>query len=93
MKLVSMKLTKRKRKGLGLPVAADDDEPYPWGVRLTLDETVLQMLKKAPKDFNLGARVAIRAEAEVISLSSETAYRSGEEHQNVRLQIVKMMVE
>ena len=90
MKLVSMR-RRKKRKGLGLQEKAVglDEEPYPWGLRITLEKMELGKLDMAPKDFELGSRVAIQAEAEVIGIS-ESELRGEGKTQRVELQIVRI---
>lgn len=95
-KLVDMKLLKSQREGLGLTAPTRDvkEPPYPYGLRITLENEALKKLGKTAKDFEYGGRMKMPCEVEVVSLNeSQDRDNKGEKRETVGLQIIKMGVE
>lgn len=72
MKLVSTKRTAAQRKAekekYDKPSNTIGGEDYPYGSRLSLDKHLLETLGISPKDFKVGQKVCLEAEAMVKSL-------------------------
>jgi hypothetical protein len=92
MKLRSMELTK-KESGGGIecaPSTKDGGPRYPYGLEISLDETVLAKLGiELPE---VGSYVRIRADACVTSVSSNQ-HKDNKPNRNVRVQIERLAVD
>lgn len=93
MKLTDMKLFPKQRQGLGEVPTSGNEPPYPWGLRITLENEALKKLDKTAKDFEYGGRMKLQCDVEVVSLNeSQDRDSKGEKRETVGLQIVKMGV-
>lgn len=92
MKLVSTKRTEAQKKAdkarYDKPMSMDE---YPYSTRLSLDKHLLENLGISPKDFKVGQKVCIEAEALVKSLRTTEGrdYDSNE----IELTITKLGLE
>lgn len=67
-----------------------DEEPYPYGTRLNLDQRSMQALKMNIEDFEIGEIVMVMGRAEVVSMSQRASKDS--DNQDMSLQITDMDV-
>lgn len=84
MELVSLK---RAEKKVSTEEKAIEPmrEPYPYGTRITLEKEELDKLQMAVTDFEIGNKVTIMADAEVVSLRESANQRN--KTKSVELQI------
>lgn len=83
MELVSLKRPEKKadKETAEEPVR----EPYPWGTRIRLEKEELDKLQMTVTDFDIGNKVSIVADAEVVSLRESANQRR--KNKTVELQI------
>lgn len=90
--MVSMAYTKaeqkKRDKGMAVPQSFGDGPKYPYGLKLCLDEAILDKLDldSLPK---VGTRMVLSALVEVCS-TSQRQESDGDKVRNLDLQIVKM---
>ena len=86
--LTDMKLSTKKAKLATAPIG-EESPPYPWGLRITLEDEALNKLGKGTKGFGIGARMSMECQVEVVSVS-ESEELKGRKNRSVGLQIIKM---
>jgi hypothetical protein len=92
-KLIDMKLSAKQSRNVGLTLARPSNPPYPWGLRIHLEDESLKKLSKVTKDFQFGARMKLECEVEVVSINeSQNADDDNQKRASVGLQIVKMAI-
>lgn len=90
-KLVSVAYTKaelKEQRNGGVSIPAGEQESYPWGLRLAMEDALLKKLGISPKDFEVGGTVSGRFEAKVASLGQRET--QGKPRSELSLQIVKL---
>ena len=97
MKLISMKKTPKKTLRGALNTAEapmEVDQPYPWGLEISLNEDSIKKLKLDVENISAGDEVFFAAKAKVtrISLNENVDERTGKTNKNgdIGLQIQKM---
>lgn len=92
-KLVSMRISAKDRDAKNSPAEMASESPaYPWGLSINLDTDALKKLGYKAGDFKVGAKMAIIANVEVSSVSSNETRGAGDSS-SVGLQIVELCVE
>jgi hypothetical protein len=83
----------REDEAKTMPEAAQI-EPYPWGLRITLQTEELQKLGLKPKNFKLDEYVTIQAKGKVCEISeSESVSSFDGSHQTVAIQLEQVDLE
>jgi hypothetical protein len=72
------------------PTAGSYYEKYSYGLRINLDDPELEKLKINAKNFEVGSKVSIQANAEIISIRQSADKQS--KNRSVELQIVEMSI-
>ncbi len=98
MKLTSMKNTPKKtlRSTMNSAVEApmEDEQPYPWGLEVSLNEDSIKKLKLDVANMSAGDDVYFAAKAKItrISLNDSIHHRTGKPEKNgdIGLQIQQM---
>lgn len=88
-KLTDMKLSAKKGKLATTPEVATSSPPYPWGLRINLENEALKKLDMTVKDFGIGTRMLMQCQVEVVSVS-EFEELKGRKDRSIGLQIIKM---
>jgi hypothetical protein len=88
-KLVSMKSEPTKKSTMPID-ACCSDEDFPYGLRISLNESSLQKLGLSIKDFEIEGEIMIKAECNVTEVRSSKGNDYSSE--NVELQITKLAV-
>lgn len=97
MKLKSMMLPKptkeekQKQKDM-MAVPWDEQEKYPYGLRISLNDKTCNLLGLKPSDFKVGGEVSIQCKAKVTEIS-ESENRTGESSCRMEMQITEMGLE
>lgn len=86
--MVSMKRSEKETKDMSQPTPIKKD-PYPYGLRLTLEEEDLEKLEIETLT-DVGKDVTVTARATVKSVSSRQNEDDEKRHQTVELQITSM---
>lgn len=87
MPMTSMKMTSKETKATAGPSTAMEHSPYPYGLRLHLDEASLGKLKVTGLP-EVGTVMRIYAEAEVTDTHQSSSEQG--EHQTLTLQITDL---
>jgi len=91
MPLIDMKRPKSHEKDVVAQSTADQEEEYPYCLRIQLENYELVRLNKKITDFKVGEKVTIEAESTVVEISQHTG--EGREHDStVSLQIKQMAI-
>ncbi|MEM5785845.1 MAG: capsid staple protein [Syntrophobacteraceae bacterium] len=94
MKLKSMMLPKKSKAELKKdccePVFGDQDK-YPWGLQLNLDNDGCKMLGLKPSEYKVGSSVMIHAKAKVVEIA-ETERQGSDPRSRIEFQITDMAV-
>ena len=88
MELIDMKRAKPKKSEENKEIASEYYDPYPYGLRITLNKEELEKLNIDVNKFDIGQRINIMAEAEVVNLQTSPNKKSGD--QSIGFQLVKM---
>lgn len=89
MKLQSMKRTKSEMKSTsGAEPVSLNENPYPYGLEITLEKESVEKLGLDINDFSIGGKVDIVCTAEITSLSQSAS--KNDENLSVRLQITDL---
>jgi len=84
MALTSLKRKPKKAEKIDAPEPMQD--LYPWGLRITLEKEELDKLDLTVANFDIGDKVSIVAEAEVVSLRESANQKN--KTKSVELQIM-----
>ena len=91
--MIDMKLAKEKAKKMatGCEPSVGKGPRYPYGLELNLEKDQLKKLGLSTKGRKVGEKGTIVAEYEISSIS-ERQQQSGEDSQNMSLQITKLKI-
>ena len=90
MKFIDLKRSKKERaEGVHAPAGIED--PYPYGLRVHLDQEELDKLGLDIDQFDVGDEISFMAKGEIVSISENQSQNS--ESQSLSIQIQEMACE
>ena len=90
MNLINMKKPKEKVKETSEAPISSDEERYPWGLRLNLDDDELKKITSL-KDIEAGATVSIEGIGKVVSVTVNDTEKEGK-NRSVSIQIQQIAI-